>query len=116
MFILKQAAQDTSPEKGKESLLTTIITEEATIIALTVPTMIHVLIIAAAINRTISQAGLQVSTFIVPTINMGNDAMNATGIPMEIPMVTPTAQASTSLLVQITAHRTEDAATMTPIM
>ena len=78
--------------------------------------MIHVLIIAAAINRTISQAGIQVSTVIVPTINMGNDAMNETGIPMEIPMVTPTAQATTNLLVRITAHRTEDAVTMTLIM
>ena len=78
--------------------------------------MIHVLIIAAAINRTIAQAVIQVSTFIVPTINMGNASMNATGIPMEIPMVTPTAQATTNLLVQITAHRTEDAVTMTPIM
>ena len=114
MVVLQQAAQDTALAKFKDSLHT--ITAEATIIVLTVPTTIHVLIIAAAINQTIAQAGQQVIEVLVPTINTGNVAMNATGIPMEIPMVTPTAQETTDLLVRITAHRTEDAVTMTPIM
>ena len=112
----QQAAQDTSTAKGKDSLLTTTITAEAPIIALTVPTTIHVLIITAAINRTINQAGRQLITVLVPTINLGNAAMNATGIPMAIPMATQTVQATNTLLVRITTHRTEDAVTMTPIM
>ena len=89
---------------------------EATIIALTVPTTIQVLIIARAINQTIAQSGRQVNTVLVPTINMGNAAMNATGIPMAMPMVAPTAQATTALLVRITTPITEDAFTMNHIM
>ena len=116
MFILQQAAQDTSPAKGKDSILTTTITSESTIIALTVPTTIHVLIIAAAINRTIAQAGQQVITVLVPTINLGDAVMNATEIPVEMPMVTPNAQATTTLLVRITTHKTEDAVNMTHSM
>ena len=114
MVILQQSAQDTAQAKGKGIIHT--ITAEATIIALTVPTTIHVLIIARAISRTIAQAGRQVNTVLVPTTNMGNAAMNATGIPMAMPMVAPTAQATTTLLVQLTIHITEDAFTMTHIM
>ena len=114
MLILHQSTQDTSPAKGKDILLT--ITAEATRIALTVPTTIHVLIIEKAINRMIAQVGRQVIIVIVPTINLGNADMNATGIPMPMPMVTPTDQATTALLVRITAHRTDYAVTMTPIM
>ena len=114
MVILHKAAQDTSPAKGKDSLHT--ITAEATIISLTVPTTIHVLIIARAISRTIAQAGRQVNTVLVPTINLGNTTMNATGIPRTMPIVAPTAQATTALMVRITTPRTEDAVTMTHIM
>ena len=114
MFILQQAAQDTDQAKDKDSLHK--ITAEATILALTVSTTIHVLIILRAISQTISQAGRQVNKVLVPTINLGNAAMNATGIPMEMPMVAPTAQAITTLLVQITTPRIEDAVTMTHIM
>ena len=49
-------------------------------------------------------------------MNLVNAAMNATGIPMGIPMVSPTTQAITSLLVRITTPRTEDSVTMTHIM
>ena len=114
MVILQKAAQDTSSDKVKDSLHT--IMAEATIIALTVPTTIHVLIIERAISRTIAQAGQQVNTVLVPTINLGNVTMNAMGIPMSMPMVAPTAQETTSLLVRITTPRTEDAVTMTHIM
>ena len=102
MFILQQAAQDTSPAKGKDSLPTTTTTAEANIIALTVPTTIHVLIIAAAINRTIALARRQVTTVLVPTINLGNAAMNKMRIPMKIPMVTPISQETTALVVILT--------------
>ena len=114
MSILQQAAQDTSPAKGKDILHS--ITVEATIIVMTVPTTMHVLIIARAISRMITQEGRQVNTVLVPTINLVNAAMNATGIPMAMPMVAPTAQETTSLLVRITTPRTEDAVTMTHIM
>ena len=114
MFILQQAAQDTDQAKDKDSLHK--ITAEATISTLTVPKMIHALIIARAISRTIAQVGRQVSTVLVPTINMGNAAMNTTGIPIAMPMVNPTAQATTAILVRITDHRTEDAVTMNIIM
>ena len=114
MVILQQAAQDTASAKGKDSLHT--ITAEATIITLTVPKMIHALIIARAISRTIAQVGRQVNTVLVPTINLGNAAMNAMGIPMETPMVDPTAQATTAILVRTNTPRTEETVTMTHIM
>ena len=114
MFILHKASQDTSTSKGKDSLHT--ITEESTIIAITVPTKIHVLIFAKYINRTITQAGLQVNTVLIPTINLGNAAMNATVIPMTMLMVAPTTQETTALLVRITTPITEDAVIMTHIM
>ena len=76
---------------------------------MTVPTTIHVLIIARAISRAIAQVGGQVNTVLVPNINLGNATMNATGIPMAMPMVAQTAQATSALLVRITTPRTEDA-------
>ena len=66
---------------------------------MTVPTTVHVLIIAKAINLTVAQAKRQVNTVLVPNINLGNADMNTTGIPMAMPMVAPTAQATTALLV-----------------
>ena len=83
---------------------------------MTVPTTVHVLIIAKAINLTVAQAKRQVNTVLVPTINLGNAAMNATGIPMAMIMVAPTAQATAALMVRITTHRTEDTVTTNHIM